>query len=218
MFKSYAIRATSVSRSLYNGIRQKHTLPQLKYAYDALAPSISGEIMKLHHSKHHQAYVNNLNAAEEKYQAAEQKDDVKAQIELQPALKFNGGGHINHTLFWENLAPKSSGGGNPPTGALADAIKKEYGSLEKFIEKMNAALTGIQGSGWGWLVKNTESGHISIITTPNQDPVVAPNVPLLGIDTWEHAYYIDYQNNKAEYYKAIWNVINWSAAEERYGA
>ncbi|BFZ60667.1 Superoxide dismutase [Mn], mitochondrial [Saitoella coloradoensis] len=198
--------------------RFKHTLPELAYPYNALEPAISEEIMKIHHTKHHNTYVTNLNAAEEKLEAAVKSNDVASQIALQAALKFNGGGHLNHTLFWENLAPASQGGGKPPTGALADAINQQWGNVDNFIQKFNAALAGIQGSGWGWLIKDKETGKLAIITTPNQDPVVGNQVPLIGIDTWEHAYYLQYQNNKVEYYKQIWSVINWQAAEKRFSA
>ena len=156
--------------------------------YGALEPSISGKIMELHYTKHHQTYVTNLNAATEKLAQAQSSDDVAAQIALQPAINFAGGGHINHTLFWENLAPKSSGGGEPPTGALAKAIDGQFGSLEGMKEKFNAALAGIQGSGWCWLVQDTQTGALGIKTYANQDPVVGQFRPLLGIDAWEHAY------------------------------
>src|ERR1700761_6204377 len=126
------------------------------------------------------------------------------------------GGHTNHTLFWENLAPKSSGGGEPPSGDLAKAIDASYGSLDAMKEKFNAALAGIQGSGWAWLVQDTQTGAIGIKTYANQDAVVGQFRPLLGIDAWEHAYYLQYQNRKAEYFSAIGDVINWKAAEKRF--
>lgn len=125
------------------------------------------------------------------------------------------GGHTNHTLFWENLAPKSAGGGEPPSGALATAIEGHYGSLDNLKSQFNAALAGIQGSGWAWLVQDVQTGAIGIRTYANQDPVVGQFRPILGIDAWEHAYYLQYQNRKAEYFSAIWDVINWKAAENR---
>ncbi|KAJ9299922.1 hypothetical protein DTO271G3_2806 [Paecilomyces variotii] len=199
-------------------VRTKATLPDLSYDYGALEPAISGKIMELHHKAHHNTYVNGYNTAIEKLQEAQHKGDVAAQIALKPLINFNGGGHLNHSLFWENLAPKSSGGGEPPSGNLSKAINETYGSLDSFKEKFNAALAGIQGSGWAWLVKDKTTGQIGIKTYANQDPVVGQFAPLLGVDAWEHAYYLQYQNRKAEYFKAIWEVINWKAAEQRFGA
>ncbi|KAK4946121.1 Superoxide dismutase [Mn], mitochondrial [Elasticomyces elasticus] len=196
-------------------VRGKATLPDLPYDYGALEPAISGKIMELHHSKHHNTYVTSLNAASEKMEEARGKNDVQAQIALQPLINFHGGGHVNHTLFWENLAPKSSGGGEPPTGTLAKAIDQSYGSLDAMKEKFNAALAGIQGSGWAWLVQDTQTGNVLIKTYANQDAVVGQFRPLLGIDAWEHAYYLQYQNRKAEYFNAVWDVVNWKAAEKR---
>ena len=143
--------------------------------------------MELHHSKHHQTYVNSYNAAADQMAAAEASDDIATKISLQPLINFHGGGHLNHTLFWENLAPKNSGGGEPPSGELAKAIDTSYGSLEDMKKKFNTALAGIQGSGWAWLVKDTQTGNIMIQTYANQDPVVGRFKPVLGIDAWEHA-------------------------------
>jgi len=199
-------------------VRTKVTLPDLSYDYGALEPSISGKIMELHHKGHHNTYVTNFNNSIEKLQEAQAKNDIAAQITLKPAINFNGGGHLNHALFWENLAPKGSGGGEPPSGELAKAITDTYGSFGEFQTKFNAALAGIQGSGWTWLVKDKETGGVGIKTYANQDPVVGQYVPLLGVDAWEHAYYLQYQNRKAEYFKAIWEVLNWKAAEKRFGA
>jgi len=140
--------------------------------------------MELHHSKHHQTYVNSYNDAADKLAGT---DDVTAKVTLLPLINFHGGGHINHSLFWENLAPKKSGGGEPPSGELAKAIDDGYGSLDEFKKKFNAALAGVQGSGWAWLVKDTQTGKIGIKTYANQDPVVGQFKPLLGIDAWEHA-------------------------------
>lgn len=146
--------------------------------------------MELHHSKHHQTYVNSYNDASEKLAALSGASDaasIQSQIALQPLINFHGGGHVNHSLFWENLAPKSQGGGDPPSGQLAKEIDATYGSLDEFKKKFNAALAGIQGSGWAWLVKDTQTGNIGIKTYANQDPVVGQFKPLLGVDAWEHA-------------------------------
>ncbi|KAH9864111.1 hypothetical protein J1614_010044 [Plenodomus biglobosus] len=216
-----ATRATApqVSRAGLAGttfVRGKATLPDLPYDYGALEPSISGKIMELHHKNHHNTYVTSFNNFSEQLAEAKAKSDIKAQIALQPAINFHGGGHINHSLFWENLAPTSQGGGEPPSGALAKAINDSYGSLDAFTEKFNTALAGIQGSGWAWLVQDVQTGSVQIRTYANQDPVVGQFRPILGVDAWEHAYYLDYQNRKAEYFKAIWKVINWKAAEKRF--
>jgi Fe-Mn family superoxide dismutase len=217
-----ALRASSMASSRHAGLagvtftRGKATLPNLPYDYGALEPSISGKIMELHHSKHHQTYVNSFNSASEQMEQARQKEDIQAQIALQPLINFHGGGHVNHTLFWENLAPKNQGGGEPPSGALSKAIDESYGSLDAMKEKFNAALAAIQGSGWAWLVQDVQTGNLQIRTYANQDPVVGQFRPLLGIDAWEHAYYLQYQNRKAEYFKAVWDVVNWKAAEKRF--
>jgi len=156
--------------------------------YGALEPAISGQIMELHHSKHHQTYVTSYNNATEQLASATASESPTAQITLQPLINFHGGGHINHSLFWENLAPKNSGGGEPPSGKLGKAIDQAYGGLDGLTKVMNAKLAGIQGSGWAWLVKDTETGAIGVRTYANQDPVVGQFKPLLGIDAWEHAY------------------------------
>lgn len=184
--------------------------------FGALEPSISGKIMELHYKAHHQTYVNSYNNFSEQLQSAEQQQDMPKQIELLPLINFHGGGHLNHSLFWENLAPTKQGGGEPPSGALSKAIDESYGSLDALKEKFNAALAGIQGSGWAWLVQDTQTGSLEIKTYANQDPVVGRWRPLLGIDAWEHAYYLQYQNRKAEYFKAVWDVVNWKAAEKRF--
>ncbi|XP_041662085.1 superoxide dismutase [Mn], mitochondrial [Cheilinus undulatus] len=208
--------AASLSQTINQAAasRQKHTLPDLTYDYGALEPHISAEIMQLHHSKHHATYVNNLNVTEEKYQEALAKGDVTAQVSLQPALKFNGGGHINHTIFWTNLSPN---GGGEPQGELMEAIKRDFGSFQKMKEKMSAATVAVQGSGWGWLGFERESGRLRIAACANQDPLQGTTglIPLLGIDVWEHAYYLQYKNVRPDYVKAIWNVINWENVSER---
>lgn len=192
-------------------------LPDLPYPSDALEPAISKEIMILHHDKHHAAYVNNLNKAMVEYAAAEAKNDLAAMIALESAINFNGGGHINHSIFWTNLVPTSKGGGKPPEGALAEAINKQFGSLDKLIEIMSAKGAAVQGSGWVWLGYCKKKNQLEVVTCANQDPLVTKGlVPLLGIDVWEHAYYPQYKNVRPDYIKAIWSVINWKDVADRY--
>ncbi|KFA69189.1 hypothetical protein S40285_00063 [Stachybotrys chlorohalonatus IBT 40285] len=192
-----------------------YSLPALPYAYDALEPSISAQIMELHHSKHHQAYVTNLNNALSSYATAVQTSDIAGQIALQAAIKFNGGGHINHSLFWQNLAPANSTDANLDGAAtLLAEINSTWGSYDAFKSAFTKTLLGIQGSGWGWLVKDTHG--LRIISTKDQDPVVGGEVPIFGVDMWEHAYYLQYLNGKAAYVENIWKVINWKTAEERF--
>jgi Fe-Mn family superoxide dismutase len=198
---------------------EEYTLPALPYEFNALEPVISTEIMTLHYSKHHQTYVTNLNKALADYCKAEEKGDLPTMIALQQAIKFNGGGHVNHSIFWTNLAPKSQGGGTPPTGKLLEAIQRDFGSLDKLIEQMNAKTVAIQGSGWGWLGYNKAKGHLELATCDNQDPLSTKGlVPLLGIDVWEHAYYLQYKNVRADYLKKIWEVVNWKNVSDRYNA
>ncbi|XP_068741652.1 superoxide dismutase [Mn], mitochondrial-like [Montipora capricornis] len=196
--------------------KAQHTLPELPYSYRALEPIISAEIMEIHHKKHHATYVNNLNVAEEKFAEAQAKGDLSGMIALQPALKFNGGGHINHSIFWTNLAPKDSVG--EPTGELLEAIKRDFDSFEKFKERFSMATIAIQGSGWGWLGFNKVNKQLVIQTCANQDPLQATTglIPLLGIDVWEHAYYLQYQNVRPDYVHAIFDVVNWNNVAQRY--
>lgn len=195
----------------------KFELPKLPYALDALEPVISKEIMDLHYNKHHNTYIQNLNKLLEQYEEAEKKHDVAAMISLQSGIKFNGGGYVNHAIFWTNLAPKSQGGGESPTGALADAIQQEFGSLARLVDLISAKSVAIQGSGWGWLGFNKEHKRLEIATCSNQDPLSTQGlVPLLGIDVWEHAYYLQYKNVRAEYVKAIWGIVNWQNVSERF--
>lgn len=196
---------------------QKYEAIALPYDFNALEPVISAEIMELHYSKHYIGYINNLNKALEQYAEAEQKRDVASMIALQSAIKFNGGGNVNHAIFWTNLAPKSKGGGTPPEGVLLQAINHSFGSLDKFVEKFSAKTVAIQGSGWGWLGYNKATGHLEIATCDNQDPLSTKGlVPLLGIDVWEHAYYLQYKNVRPEYVKSIWGNINWKNVAERF--
>ncbi|GLB41512.1 putative destroys radicals which are normally produced within the cells and which are toxic to biological systems [Lyophyllum shimeji] len=193
-----------------------NTLPDLPYAYDALEPFISREIMELHHKKHHQTYVNALNAAESAYAKA---PTPKERIALQSAIKFNGGGHINHSLFWKGLAPaaseKKGTGGILKDGPLKQAITAAFGSFDNMKKELNSATAGIQGSGWGWLGLSPITKSLEITTTSNQDPLLT-HIPIIGIDVWEHAYYLQYFNQKGDYLNAIWNVINFDEAEKRF--
>jgi Fe-Mn family superoxide dismutase len=196
-----------------------YVLPELPYDFGDLEPVISAEIMQIHYTKHHDAYVKNLNIALEKYAEAEKKQDVAAMIALQQAIRFNGGGHVNHSIFWTNLAPASRGGGGIPSGELAQAIQKDFESIDKFFEKMQAQTVAIQGSGWGWLGYQKETKKLVITTCANQDPLSTQGlIPLLGIDVWEHAYYLQYKNVRAEYVKNIFNIISWKNVEERFVA
>ena len=175
---------------------------------------------QLHHTKHHQAYVNNLNAATEALEEAMGKGDVAKIIQLGGALKFNGGGHLNHSLFWENLAPAGAGGGVAPGGELGSLVEEQFGSLDALIAQFKAKAMGIQGSGWAWLGYDADAGRLVVTTTANQDPLLPTTglVPLLGLDEWEHAFYKQYKNDKAAYTNAVWDVINWGAAEARLEA
>ena len=197
------------------------TLPALPYAYDALEPHIDARTMEIHHTKHHQTYVNNLNAALEKAPqiAAKSLDDLMKGINSVPeavrtAVRNNGGGHWNHSMFWEIMGPKKGG---EPKGKIADAIKSSFGDFAKFKEQFAAAATGRFGSGWAWLI-DEGNGKLSITSTPNQDnPLMEGKKAILGLDVWEHAYYLKYQNKRADYIAAWWNVVSWDAVGRRLG-
>ena len=197
-----------------------HELPPLPYAYDALEPHIDQQTMTLHHDKHHQAYVNNLNAALEKYPDLQNKspeelirDLNSVPDDIRAAVRNNGGGHVNHTMFWQIMGPN---GGGEPTGALADAITQAFGSFEDFKKQFNDAGVKRFGSGWAWLVRNS-SGQLQIVSTANQDnPLSEGHFPILGNDVWEHAYYLKYQNRRPEYLAAWWNVVNWEEVSRRF--
>ena len=198
------------------------TLPPLPYAYNALEPHIDEQTMRIHHDKHHAAYVNNLNAALEGHAELQQKslEDLLRGIGAVPeairtAVRNNAGGHHNHTLFWELMQP---GGAPEPSGALGDAINKTFGGLAQFKEQFTKACLGRFGSGWGWLVRDA-SGKLAIESSANQDsPVMDGKMPVLGCDVWEHAYYLKYQNRRPDYVTAWWNVVNWTEAGRRFGA
>lgn len=197
--------------------RNKCTLPDLPYDYDALEPVVSGEIMRLHHQKHHQAYVNNLNAALEKFAVAQQSGDLSTLTMLTAQINFNGGGHVNHSIFWQNLCPPDQAKGKP-SGALLKAIEDEWGSFADFKSFFATHTGAIQGSGWGWLGYNSTSQRVQFATTANQDPLLAHRglIPLLGVDVWEHAYYLQYKNMRPDYIRAIWDIINWDDVATRF--
>lgn len=196
------------------------SLSPLPYSHEALEPHIDKQTMEIHHGKHHQAYVDNLN------KAVAGTDNEKKSLEelvaqagkISAAVRNNGGGHWNHSFFWESLAPKAGGA---PSGKLADAINAAFGSFDAFKEKFNAAGMGRFGSGWAWLI--VKDGKLDISSTPNQDnPLMdvaeTKGTPLLGVDVWEHAYYLKYQNRRAEYLASFWNVVNWNKIEARFAA
>lgn len=196
---------------------KKYVLPELPYAYDALEPHISAEIMELHHSKHHQNYVNGANAALEKLEAARKDGSIAAVVTaLSKDLAFNLGGHTNHSLFWENLSPN---GGGKPTGVLAAAIDEDFGSFEEFQKHFAAAALGLQGSGWAVLAYDKIGERLVIEQmTDQQGNLSIDLVPLLLLDMWEHAFYLQYKNVKADYVAAVWNVFNWDEVAARYAA
>lgn len=196
------------------------TLPALPYAFDALEPHIDAQTMQIHHGKHHQTYVTNLNnaIAGTPNENKSLEELVKNAGSISPAVRNNGGGHWNHSFFWEILAPNAGGA---PTGELADAINAAFGTFDEFKTKFAAGGAGRFGSGWVWLIK--KDGKLEISSTPNQDnPLMdvaeVKGTPILGVDVWEHAYYLKYQNKRPDYLAAIWNVINWNKVAEHYAA
>jgi superoxide dismutase, Fe-Mn family len=196
-----------------------YEVPALPYAYDALAPTVDDETMHLHHDKHHQAYVDKANGALEGTEWADKPiEEVIANLgslpdDIKGPVRNNGGGHYNHSLFWESMTP----GGSELSGELADAITAKFGSVDEFKEKFEAAGVGQFGSGWAWLV--LDGGELAITSTANQDsPLTDGKTPLLGNDVWEHAYYLTYKNARPAYLKAWWDVVNWDTVAERYDA
>ncbi|KAK4874139.1 hypothetical protein RN001_013499 [Aquatica leii] len=210
----FAIRRLTSVVQRAQPIRMKHELPPLPYPYEALEPIISRDIMMVHHCKHHQAYITNLNVAEEKLKKAVECNDISTIIALQPALKFNGGGHLNHSIFWKNLSPCKS----DPSQDFCTAVQNCFGDINKLISDMSEATIAIQGSGWGWLGYDPKTSSLKIRTCANQDPLKPTTglIPLLGIDVWEHAYYLQYKNVRADYVKAIFDIINWEDVSKRY--
>jgi Fe-Mn family superoxide dismutase len=196
-----------------------HTVPPLPYGYNALEPHIDEQTMRIHHDKHHGAYVNNLNTALEKHPDLQNKsvEELMKSINTVPeairtAVRNNGGGHVNHTMFWEIMGP---GKGGQPTGAIADAIKSSFGSFDTFKTQFADAAAKRFGSGWAWLLD--AGGKLVIESTANQDsPLMEGKKPLLGLDVWEHAYYLKYQNRRPDYIAAWWNVVNWDAVNKRF--
>lgn len=192
----------------------EYTLPELSYDYAALEPSISGRIMELHHSKHHNAYVGGANTALEKLAEARDKDDFANVNKLEKDLAFNLGGHVNHSVFWTNMSPN---GGDAPTGELAAAIDDNFGSFDKFRAHFAAVALGVQGSGWAALVWDSIGQKLIIQQFfDQQSNFAAGTVPLLLLDVWEHAYYLDYQNVRADYVKAFWNIVAWDNVQARF--
>ncbi len=191
-----------------------YTLPELGYDYGALAPSISGTIMELHHSKHHQAYVTGANAALAGLAAARESGDLANVNKLEKDLAFNLGGHVNHSIFWTNMSPD---GGDKPTGELASAIDDQFGSFDKFVAHFTAVAMGVQGSGWAVLAYDSIGQNITIFQLFDQQGNVPLGlVPLLMLDVWEHAYYLDYKNVRADYVKAFWNIVDWANVQKRF--
>ena len=200
----------------------KYTLPEIPYAYDALEPHIDAQTMEIHHTKHHQKYTDGMNGALEKLSPELQEKDIEEILsninqvpdDVKGAINFNGGGYDNHKLFWNSM--KQNGGGEP-TGAIADAINDSFGTFAEFKELFSSKTAPIQGSGWGWLVYNPNSGKVEYKAMPNQtSPRTEGLVPLLGLDVWEHAYYLKYQNKRPDYIAAWWNVINWDEVNDRF--
>ena len=198
----------------------KHTLPELGYAYDALEPHIDARTMEIHHTKHHQAYINNLNAALEKHpELADAKlEDLLADLDSVPediraAVRNNGGGHFNHSLFWTYLKAGSQG----LEGDLAAAIDKAFGSFDDFKKEFAAAAATRFGSGWAWLIADKDK-NLKVVSTANQDTPLADGTPLLGLDVWEHAYYLNYQNRRPDYIQAFFNVVNWDTVAAAFAA
>ncbi|MGI8889785.1 MAG: superoxide dismutase [Chthoniobacterales bacterium] len=197
-----------------------YELPKLPYPNDALAPHIDAKTMEIHHDKHHQAYITNLNKAIEGKSDLEGKsiEDLMGNLDAVPedirtAVRNNGGGHANHSFFWQIMGPN---GGGEPSGKLADDIKSTFGSFDQFKEKLADAGAKRFGSGWAWLIKN-KSEKLEITSTANQDsPLMEGNTPILGVDVWEHAYYLNYQNRRPDYLKAWWNTVNWNEVSKRY--
>jgi Fe-Mn family superoxide dismutase len=201
----------------------KYELPKLPYAYDALEPYIDARTMEIHYTKHHQAYVNKLNEALDKHPEIADKplNELLVNLDAVPedirtAVRNHGGGHANHSFFWTIMGAQGAGVGKEPEGKIADAIVTAFGDVAKFKEEFTKAAAGVFGSGWAWLVIGAD-GKLAITSTPNQDsPLMRGQKPVLGLDVWEHAYYLKYQNKRPDYIDAWWNVVNWSSVNEKF--
>ena len=219
---SHILRRNLITQRAFGSFVKAAQKP-LPYPINGLEPVISQHLMEFHYGKHHLTYVNNLNALQEQAAAAQESGDTQKYVDLSQGIKFNGGGHLNHEFFWESLAPVANGGGVQPAAGseLHTAITAAFGSMDKFIAHFSANTAAVQGSGWGWLAYNKNSGALEFRTTANQDRLAdqgAHLVPILTIDIWEHAYYIDYQNVRPNFMKEIWKIVNWEKVAERYSA
>jgi Fe-Mn family superoxide dismutase len=224
---TFATLAFPMARGARAATATPFTLPPLPYPTDALKPIIGEETMQLHHGKHHQAYINKLNAALAKYPDYQSwpLEDLLRKIDKLPQplrkdVRNQGGGHLNHSMFWESMLPPEKSKETAPSAKLAEAISRDFGSLDDFKSKFQTAGGGVFGSGWVWLAKDGKTGKLAIRTTANQDSLLlnGNDIPLLGNDVWEHAYYLDYRNKRADYLKAWWGVVNWDKVSQRYHA
>ncbi len=218
-FLSSSARASQTGALGYDRAAKRYTLPPLPYDYDALEPAIDSATMRLHHTKHHAGYVSGLNRALENLEQIRDSGDAALIKHWSRELAFHGAGHLAHALFWTGMAPAGEGGGGEPTGDLAKAITRDFGSFAKFKTHFAAASKSVEASGWGWLVYEPIAGKLMVAQAEkHQNLSVTGAVPLLGIDVWEHAYYLRYQNKRAEYIDAFFTIINWPEVAERYAA
>jgi Fe-Mn family superoxide dismutase len=195
------------------------TLPELPYPHDALEPHLDARTMEIHHSKHHKAYVDGFNEVAQAMEEAREKGDKRAIPALESKLAFHLGGHVNHTLYWSSMAAPGQGGGGAPVGPLAQALQRDFGSWEKFQAQFHAAALGVEGNGWAWLIYQPILSRLVVVSVMNhENQVVLGSVPILGVDVWEHAYYLKYQNRRADFLTAWWNVANWPEAARRFAA
>ncbi len=211
-------RAHTAASLGWNDAKMAYELPPLPYAFDALEPHIDAQTMEIHHDKHHAGYVKGLNAALDRLHAMRAETADAATIQhWQRQLSFHAGGHLNHTLFWSGMAPADEDGGGAPTGILAEAINRNFGSYDRFAWQFQRAAATVEGSGWAWLVYEPTASMLMISQMENQQKLLVPgSIPLLGVDVWEHAYYLKYQNRRATYLEAFMNVINWPEIQRRY--
>ncbi len=204
----------------WDAAKNEYTLPPLPYAFDALEPHLDAKTMEIHHGKHHAGYVKGLNTALTRLrELRDGQGDASLIKHWAREVSFHGSGHVNHTMFWESMAPAGKGGGGTPTGPLAERINRDFGSFEQFVAQFKAAANAVEGSGWGWLVFEPIAGRLVVIQGEKQQDLMLTGVtPLLGIDVWEHAYYLKYQNRRSEYVDAFMNVVAWAAVERRFAA